>query len=89
MNWRELAEALDAHLAELAAHPPEDMGAVNWADLHVVDIKERRSLLEPGEPPDILVRVEEAESLELERHLNAWLRERHPDRDDISAVTEW
>jgi hypothetical protein len=73
MNWRALAKELDAYLGKLSAHPPEGMSAVNWANLRVVDIEECRSLLEPGEPPDILVRIEEAESREL----------------DISAVTEW
>lgn len=54
-----LKKTAEALLEGYAEGDRERYGAVNWGDLSVVDIEERRSLLHPTDPPVVVVMIEE------------------------------
>lgn len=47
-------------LLQKAEENKAKLGAVNWGDLHVVDVEQRQSLLYPNDKPTIYVMIEEA-----------------------------
>lgn len=82
---------LRSHLQELlsiAETMRQDMGAVNWGDIGLVDIEYRRSLMHPEESAQCVVIVAEASP---DSKLVSWLNE-HLDKDrypNISIECEW
>lgn len=66
-----LRDRISALIAEAKENDSEDWGAVNWADICVVDVIHEKSLLDP-EIEQIVVLIEEADP---SCYLARWLTE--------------
>ncbi len=71
-STEELIVAVEALLVE-AAVSKDEMGAVNWGDLGIVDIEYRLSMMYPRYAPSCIVMIEEASP---DSRLAAWLNGR-------------
>jgi hypothetical protein len=57
---QDLIDEVERLLVKARRQRKEDLGAVNWGDLHVADIEYRLSMLRPDDGPICVVTVEEA-----------------------------
>ncbi len=72
INTTELVEAIENLLIQ-AQHHADELGAINWGRLRVVDVEYRLSMLTPDDGPHCIVMIEEASP---DSRLPTWLNER-------------
>ena len=86
IKTKDLIDAVEACLKE-ARENKGDLGAVNWADLHVTDVEYRLSMLHPNGGPHCVVLIEEASpNCKLASFIGDRIRDRFP---NICIECEW
>ena len=91
MTYQEIAEAVDKIIDEIGPEDRRNMGAINWGDLSVHEIRECRSVWPdpPDAKPEIEVSIEEADpsNYEFLNHIYERMLAEHG--VSLSIVCEW